>query len=34
MTVISEIWKPKNKYIFKGGVIDHSEIFSLIQLKV
>lgn len=28
-----EIWRHKNKHIFKGGVIDHSEIFSLTQLK-
>jgi len=34
VTLISEIWRHRNKHIFKGEVIDHSEIFSLIQLKV
>jgi len=33
IAVICEIWRHKNKHIFKGGVIDHSEIFSLAQLK-
>jgi len=31
---ISEIWNHRNKHIFKEGVIDHSEIFFLVQLKV
>jgi len=32
--VVSEIWSPRNKIIFKGGVLDYSDIFSLAQLKV
>ena len=28
IVVIGEIWIHRNKYIFKGGVIDHLEIFS------
>jgi len=34
IAVVSEIWRHRNKHIFKGGVIDHSEIFSMVQLKV
>jgi len=34
IAVLSEIWRHRNKYIFKGGVIDHSEIFSIAQLMV
>jgi len=34
IAVVSEIWKHKNKLIFKGGVIDVLEIFTLVQLKV
>jgi len=31
---VSEIWRHRNKHIFKGVVMDHFEIFSLTQLKV
>ena len=34
IVVIGEIWRHRNKYIFKGEVIDHFEFFSLAQLKV
>ena len=34
IVVVSEIWKHKNKHIFKGGVINHYEIFSIPQIKV
>jgi len=34
ISVVSEIWWHRNKVIFKGGVVDHSEIFTLTQLKV
>jgi len=34
IALVSEIWRHRNKHIFKGGVIDHFEIFSLAQLKV
>ena len=34
IAVVNEIWKHKNKHIFQGGVIDHSEMFTLAQLKV
>jgi len=34
IAVVGEIWRDKNKHIFKGGVIDHFEIFSLVQLNV
>jgi len=33
IAIVSEIWKLKNKHILKGGMIDHSEIFSMAQLK-
>jgi len=32
--MVSEIWRHRNKHIFKGEVIDHSEIFSMTQLNV
>jgi len=32
--MVSEIWSHRNRIIFKGGVLDYSEIFSLAQLKV
>jgi len=32
--VVSEIWKHKNNVIFKRGVVDESELFALVQLKV
>ena len=34
IAVIGEIWRHKNKYIFKRVVIDHLEIFFLAQLNV
>jgi len=34
IAVVNEIWKHKNKHIFQGEVIDHSEMFTLAQLKV
>jgi len=34
IVLVSEIWRHRNKYVFKGGVIDHSENFSMAQLKV
>jgi len=34
IAVVSEIWKHKSKVIFKGGVVDVSEIFTIVQLKV
>jgi len=34
IAVVGEIWKHKNNHIFKGGVIDHSEMFTLAQLKI
>jgi len=33
IAVVSEILRHRNKQIFKGGVIDHSKIFSMAQLK-
>lgn len=32
--IAGEIWRHRNKYIFKEGVIDHIEIFFFVQLKV
>jgi len=34
IAIVNEIWKHRNKHIFQGGVIDHSEMFTLAQLKV
>jgi len=34
IVVVSEIWSLKDKIIIKGGVVDGSEVFALIQLKV
>jgi len=34
IVVVNEIWKHRNKHIFQGGVIDHSKMFTLAQLKV
>jgi len=33
VAIISEVWSHKNKVVFKGGVVDAVEIFSLAQLK-
>ena len=32
--VVGELWKQMNKKIFRDGVTDHSEIFTMVQLKV
>jgi len=29
VVIVSEIWNRKNKVVFKGGVVDANEIFSL-----
>ena len=34
MALVSKIWRHKNNYLFKGGVVDHTEIFSVTQIKV
>ena len=34
ITIIGELWKQRNKKIFRNGHIDHMEIFSRTQLKV
>jgi len=34
IAVVGELWKHRNEMIFKGGRIDHNEIFTLVQLKV
>jgi len=31
--VVSELWKHKNKVIFKGGIVDALEMFALVQLR-
>ena len=33
ISMVRDIWCHRNKVIFKGGVVDHSEIFTLAQLK-
>jgi len=33
VAIVLEIWSHRNKVVFKGGVVDHEEIFSLAQLK-
>ena len=33
VAIVSEIWNHRNKVVFKGGVVDHKEIFYLTQLK-
>jgi len=33
VTIVSEIWNHRNKVVFKGGLVDVEEIFSLAQLK-
>ena len=33
IAVISEIWRHKNNHLFKGGVVDHSEIFFFGTIK-
>jgi len=34
ITVVGELWNHKNKSIFRNGMIDHIEIFTMAQLKV
>jgi len=33
VAIVSEIWNHRNNAVFKGGVVDAEEIFSLTQLK-
>jgi len=33
VAIVSEIWSHRNKAVFRGGVVDAEEIFSLTQLK-
>jgi len=33
VAIVLEIWNHINKVVFKGGVVDHEEIFSLAHLK-
>jgi len=34
MTIVTKIWNHRNKIVFKEGVVDVVEVFSLAQLKV
>jgi len=34
VSVVSEIWKHMNCVIFNRGVVDASEVFALVQMKV
>jgi len=33
ITVVNEVWKHRNRVIFKGGVVDVMKAFALVQLK-
>ena len=33
VAIVSEVWNHRNKVVFKGGVADADEIFSLALLK-
>jgi len=33
IAIVNEIWKYKNRVIFKGRVVDVLEAFKLVQLK-
>ena len=33
VVVIGEIWKQRNKVIFKNGRVDHLEIYKMTQLN-
>jgi len=33
VAVVTEIWKHRNKVVFRGGVVDEVEVFCLAQLK-
>jgi len=34
IAVVGELWKQRNKKIFKSCRIDHIEVFMIVQLKV
>jgi len=34
VAMVDELWKHRNRKIFKSGKIDHIEIFTMVQLKV
>ena len=34
MAVVAELWKHRNKTIFNSGRVDHTKIFTMVQLKV
>jgi len=34
IALVSEIWRHRNNCLFKGGVVDHTEVFYLAQVKV
>ena len=34
IALVSAIWRHQNNCLFKGGVVDHTEVFSLAQVKV
>jgi len=34
IVLVTEIWRHMNNCLFKGGVVDHTEVFSLTQIKV
>ena len=34
IAVVGELWKQRNKKIFMNEIIDHNEIFTMVQLKV
>ena len=33
VAIVSKIWNHRNKVVFRGGVVDANEIFSLAQVK-
>ena len=34
IALVREIWRHRKNCLFKGGVVDHTEVFSLAQIKV
>ena len=34
IAVVNEVWKHRNRVIFKGGAVDVLKVFALVQLKV
>jgi len=34
VAIVGELWKQRNKKIFRDEVTDHSEFFPMVQLKV